>query len=30
MSRTDRIMRIRDYQPQDKYRDRRGLHLSVK
>ena len=24
MSRTDRIMRIRDYQPQDKYRDRRG------
>ena len=23
-SRTDRIMRIRDYQPQDKYRDRRG------
>ena len=24
MSRTDRIMRIRDYQPQNKYRDRRG------
>ena len=24
MSRTDRRMRIRDYQPQDKYRDRRG------
>ena len=23
MSRTDRIMRIRDYQPQDKYRNRR-------
>lgn len=24
MSRTDRIMRIRDYQPQDKFRDSRG------